>query len=65
MATRRYPDRAGPIPNGAAVVVATHPDDCWARSAAECAAAVASGDLPGVPAVPAGSEEYPMGAPYW
>lgn len=63
MATRRYPGRAGPIPDGVAVVVATRPDDCWVRSVAVCAAAGV--DLPAGPAGPAGSEEYPMGGPCW
>lgn len=60
MAARRCPDRVGPIPDGVAVVVATRPDDYWVRSVAVCAAAV---DLRVVPAVPAGSEEYPMAVP--
>lgn len=63
MATRRYPVRAGPIPDGIAVVVATRPDDCWVRSVAVCAAAGV--DRRAVPVVPAGSEEYPTGVPCW
>lgn len=62
MAARRYPARAGPIPDGVPVVEATRPDDCWARSVAVCAAVAATVDLR---AVPAGSEEYPMAVPCW
>lgn len=47
-------------------MVATRPDDCWVRSVAECAAAVAAADLRVVPpADPAGSEEYRKVVPYW
>lgn len=47
-------------------MVATRPDDCWVRSAAECAAAAAAVVLRVVPPVdPAGSEEYRMVVPCW
>lgn len=49
-------------------MVATRPDDCWVRSVAECAAAVAAvaGHHRVVPPVgPAGSEEYRTVVPCW
>lgn len=48
------------------MVVATRPDDCWVRSVAECAAAVAAVSPRVVlPVGPAGSEEYRTVVPYW
>lgn len=44
-------------------MVATRPDDCWAPSVAECAAAAVA--AAGHRVDPAGSEGYRTVVPYW